>query len=166
MFKTYLPLCSLVSIVKTCNNFSKIKYKNIDAYIPSSNIQEIKKKFKDWVLIAEKLLHTPYKWGGRNACGIDCSSLLQLSLLTKNFKIPRDTIEQIVFLSLRFPETNILTRGSVVFWKGHVAIGIDSLHVIHSSGHHFKVVIERFENVTQRLKSEGLNMIKMIKIPL
>ena len=63
--------------------------------MPSNHIVEIHHKVKDWVATAQKLEGTPYKWGGRDTIGIDCSALLQLSYQTYGEIIPRNTSEQI-----------------------------------------------------------------------
>ena len=47
-------------------------------------------KVKDWVVMAEQLEGTPYRWGGRDTIGIDCSALLQLSYQTYGEMIPRN----------------------------------------------------------------------------
>src|SRR5690606_14775607 len=45
----------------------------------------------DYVAVAETLLHTPYLWGGTSGFGIDCSGLVQLSMLMVGRKVLRDT---------------------------------------------------------------------------
>lgn len=163
-FKFYLPLCSLLKVEKTINEFSKIQFNNEDVYVPSSHIQKLEVKTNDWVAIAQKCVNSPYKWGGRNASGIDCSALVQLSLITKKIYVPRDTSDQLNYFSHLFPESRGLTRGSLVYWKGHVGIGVDNLKIIHSSGHHFKVVIEEYDEVMKRLKKKGLKVKKIINL--
>ena len=59
------------------------------AYIPKKHIIKNEDKIDDWVGTAEKLIGTPYVWGGRNSIGLDCSALLQLSYQTYGKKIPR-----------------------------------------------------------------------------
>ena len=56
----------------------------------------IDKFLEDWKKIPEKLLGTPYVWGGRTASGLDCSALVQLTFLNliQNFQ---DTNEQVKF---------------------------------------------------------------------
>jgi cell wall-associated NlpC family hydrolase len=34
----------------------------------------------DYVTVAERFLHTPYFWGGKESLGLDCSGLVQVSL--------------------------------------------------------------------------------------
>ena len=47
-------------------------------YVPTCHIVCLSHRAKDWVSTAELLAGTPYKWGGRDTLGIDCSALLQL----------------------------------------------------------------------------------------
>ena len=59
--------------------------------MPNNHVIKINEKQKDWVNIAERLVGTPYKWGGRNSVGIDCPALLQLSYQVYGELIPRNT---------------------------------------------------------------------------
>ena len=43
-------------------------------YVPTKHIVKLDHKVKDWVEIAQILEGTPYKWGGRDTIGIDCSA--------------------------------------------------------------------------------------------
>ena len=45
----------------------------------------------DYVAVAERFLNVPYLWGGRTSIGLDCSALVQLSLMAAGIAAPRDT---------------------------------------------------------------------------
>ena len=45
--------------------------------------------------MAQLLENTPYRWGGRDTIGIDCSALLQLSYQTYGEILPRNSSQQI-----------------------------------------------------------------------
>ena len=64
--------------------------------MPFKHIVKINHKVNDWVKVAEQFLNVPYKWGGRDSMGIDCSALIQLSLETFGINFPRDTALQIL----------------------------------------------------------------------
>ena len=44
------------------------------------HLQPLRGTARDYVAVAETLIHTPYLWGGASAFGIDCSGLVQLSM--------------------------------------------------------------------------------------
>ena len=106
----------------------------------------------DYVTIAEMLERTPYLWGGASAFGIDCSGLVQLSLRMAGQAAPRDTDMQAAALGQPLDiEKQALQRGDLVFWKGHVAIMLDAVTVIHASGHAMMVVREKLAEAVARI---------------
>ncbi|WP_026479242.1 NlpC/P60 family protein [Ahrensia sp. 13_GOM-1096m] len=108
----------------------------------------------DYVSIAEKLIHTPYLWGGSSAFGIDCSGLVQLSLLLAGKKVQRDSDMQAASIGteLGFSAMNGgLQRGDLVFWKGHVGIMRDEQELIHANGHTMDVAVELLEDAIERI---------------
>ena len=68
--------------------------KKSNLYIPSINLCKINSFVIDWVKTAEMFINIPYKWGGRDSWGIDCSALVQLSLQSSGIFFPRDTVDQ------------------------------------------------------------------------
>jgi len=81
----YLPLGAQLVIDNIQSEWAEISLYNNKiqvGYVPSKHIVSLDHKIKDWVAIAELCLGTPYKWGGRDTIGIDCSALLQLSYQT------------------------------------------------------------------------------------
>ena len=98
-FIHYLPLGAQLPVKKVIkDNWVKIDLTNTNfnniAFVPKNHIVTIDHIIDDWVSIAEKLIGTPYVWGGRDSIGIDCSALLQLSLQAYGKNIPRNTIDQ------------------------------------------------------------------------
>ncbi len=150
----YLPLGSKLTIAEEKDQWAKVCLSNsFDrkfVYIMLKDIVPIDFKIKDWVSIAEKLIGTPYKWGGRNSLGIDCSALLQLSYQTYGQDIPRNTIHQME-ISRKNNDLNNLKRGFAVFWKGHVAIMLDHLNCIHANAFHMKTIVEPLKTITIRM---------------
>jgi cell wall-associated NlpC family hydrolase len=104
----------------------------------------------DYVSIAARLLETPYLWGGKSAFGIDCSGLVQLSLMTAGRSAPRDSDMQASGLGFEIGR-NDLRRGDLVFWKGHAAIMEDEATLIHANGHTMSVAREPFEKAISRI---------------
>ena len=160
----YLPMGSQICVVEIDDNWSKVllsrKHICLQGYVPSKHIIQIDKKIKDWVSKAEQLINTPYKWGGRDTIGIDCSALLQLSYATYGEMIPRNTSDQIKLPKKLITSTKNLSRGAVVFWEGHVGIMIDHLNCIHANAFHMKTVIEPLQNIRCRIEKDN----KLIKI--
>lgn len=104
----------------------------------------------DYVDIAAQFLETPYLWGGRSGLGIDCSGLVQLSMLMTGRRAPRDTDMQAAGLGDPIDRTE-LRRGDLVFWKGHVAAMEDPKTIIHATGNTMTVVRENFEAAIKRI---------------
>jgi len=137
------------------NNETKV------GYIPSTHIVCDEHKCKDWVSTAESLVGTPYKWGGRDTLGIDCSSLLQLSYQTYGENIPRNTSQQIKLEKNYIIDFKDLKRGCVVFWRGHVGIMVDKFNCIHANAFHMQTKIEPLNEIIHRMRHE-FNIIKMM----
>ncbi len=103
----------------------------------------------DYVAIATRFLETPYLWGGRSGFGIDCSGLVQLSMQMTGQQAPRDTDMQV---AIGQPiGRDDLTRGDLVFWKGHVAIMEDDKTLVHANGHTMTVAREGLDDAIRRI---------------
>jgi hypothetical protein len=55
-----------------------------------------------------------------------------------------------------------LTRGDLVFWKGHVGIMLDGFLMLHANAYHMGVVAELVTSAADRIASAG-SMIAAIK---
>ena len=104
----------------------------------------------DYVDIAMRFLETPHVRGGRSGLGIDCSGLVQLSLLMTGRRAPRDTDMQAATLGDPIDRAE-LRRGDLVFWKGHVAAMEDPETIVHATGNTMTVVRENFEAAIKRI---------------
>ncbi len=155
----YLPLGSQLSVNSIQGKWASVKLsKNFihkSAYIPTKHIIDINNNINDWVLVAERLLGTPYKWGGRDTVGLDCSALLQLSYQTYGHNIPRNTIDQINLNKKKLSFDSKLHRGCVIFWKGHVGIMVDETNCIHANAFHMEVVKEDLKNIISRMGAKN-----------
>jgi cell wall-associated NlpC family hydrolase len=109
----------------------------------------------DYVAVAERFLDVPYLWGGRTSIGLDCSALVQLSLMTAGVAAPRDTDMQREQLGSPV-EGGVdapLRRGDLIFWPGHVAILTAPDAIVHASGHHMMVVTEPLGEAVARIEA-------------
>jgi hypothetical protein len=161
---SYLPMGSKLVVENIKSNWAKVSFYNNKikiGYIPSNHIVSLNHKVKDWVNIAQLLDGTPYKWGGRDTLGIDCSSLLQLSYQTYGQAIPRNTSDQIKLKKRNIEDMNDLKRGCVIFWSGHVGIMIDKLNCIHANAYHMQTKIELLSQIINRI-GDHLKVMKMM----
>ncbi|MFN3827329.1 MAG: NlpC/P60 family protein [Micavibrio sp.] len=134
------------------NNFSYIEDKG---WVPTSHIKPVSdlKQRIDHVSQALRFAERPYGYAGRHNNGIDCSGLVQISLLRAGFKhIPRDADlqEKSHKVGKVIPVAQI-DRGDVVFFKGHVGIMLDPKNVISATEQFMKVAIEPVQDVINRL---------------
>ncbi|MBX4335454.1 C40 family peptidase [Bartonella raoultii] len=118
--------------------------------IITRHLSPIGRVYEDYVKVAETLIRTPYLWGGASGFGIDCSGLVQLSMMMTDQMVLRDTDMQQETIGSPLKDDDNLKRGDLVFWKGHVAIMIDHKNVIHASGFSMDVMIEPLEDVITR----------------
>ncbi|MDB5448475.1 MAG: cell wall-associated hydrolase [Phenylobacterium sp.] len=107
----------------------------------------------DPAAVAERYLGAPYLWGGRESLGLDCSGLVQQALLACGLACPRDADQQSQLG--REIDRGEFGRNDLVFWKGHVAVGLDPERILHANGHHMAVAIEPLEAAVERIKAAG-----------
>ena len=161
----YLPMGARLAIEKIHLGWAEVHFfyeENIQkGYVPLNHIVNNEHKVDDWVETAEKLEGTPYKWGGRDTVGIDCSALLQLSYQTYGENIPRNTYDQVNLKKPNVREINNLRRGCVIFWEGHVGIMIDKINCIHANAYHMNTVTEPLFDIINRM-GKNQEIIKMM----
>lgn len=86
----------------------------------------------DPVAVAERLAGAPYLWGGRSSLGVDCSGLIQQALYACGRACPRDSDQQAQVLGRPIAAQDF-ARGDLVFWRGHVALGLSPERVLHAT---------------------------------
>ena len=102
---------------------------------------------------AESFLNAPYLWGGRTKKGIDCSALVQLCLAHTGLRVHRDSDLQWASIGVEIAP-QIVERGDLVFFPGHVGIMYDKEHVLHANQTRKMVSIDPLNDVVGWVKED------------
>ncbi len=154
----FLPFSSEIEILKKNKNYVMFK-KN--QWIKYKDITPINKKEKNFVKILKSYLNCKYKWGGKTYQGIDCSALVQIFYKFNNKYFPRDTVDQIKYKKGSLIKKKF-KKGDIIFWKGHVAVCIDSKKLIHAYGPKKKVIIMPILKTIKRIESTAKLKVKKV----
>ena len=155
---SWLPLASKLSVLEQNKNYVKIEN---NKWIKKTDINKLSHKDKNFVKIFKKFLNVKYVWGGKTYKGIDCSALLQIFFNYNNSFYPRDTKDQIRYSKKNFKRVKF-KKGDIIFWKGHVAICLNSRQLIHAYGPEKKVLIMPIIETINRIKRTAHLKIKKI----
>jgi len=156
-----LPFASKIEILKKYKNFIMFE-KN--KWIYSKDIKKNNFKEKNFIKILNLFVNCKYKWGGKTFDGIDCSALVQMYYLYNNKYFPRDTKDQIK-IKKGPKNSNNFKKGNIIYWKGHVAVCINSKKLIHAYGPRKKVLIMNIKNTIKIIeKTANLKVKKITKI--
>ena len=157
----YLPFGSKIELLKKNKNFIMFE-KN--KWIKFNNTCLVSTRDINFTKIFKLFLNCPYKWGGKTFKGIDCSALIQIYYKYNNKFFPRDTIDQIKQKTGSRAKKKF-NKGDIIFWKGHVAVCINSNKLIHAYGPEKKVVIMPIQKTIVRIeKTTKLRVKKIFKI--
>jgi len=132
-------------------------------FIYRKHLAPCEAKAPDFVAVAETLQGAPYLWGGKSWMGVDCSGLVQISLLMAGVKAPRDTDMQEAALGAPLDAGVPLLRGDIVFWKGHVGVMRDPVTLLHANATHMQVTSEPLDVVRARNEAAGAGPVTSVK---
>ncbi len=156
--KDWLTFGSKLTAIDENNSYIKIQ-KN--KWIKKKDIKKIDHKEKNFVHIFKKFLKVKYVWGGKTYNGIDCSALLQIFYHYNNLFYPRDTKDQIKYSKGKLKKAKY-KKGDIIFWKGHVAMCLNSRELIHAYGPEKKVLIMPINQTINRIRATAKLEIKKV----
>ena len=156
--KYFLPFASRISIIQENKKFIEFE-KN--KWIKKTDVKKIGHTEKNYIKILRLFLKIKYFWGGKTYKGIDCSAILQLFFYYNNKFYPRDTKDQIKY-SVKKNKDGIFKKGDIIFWKGHVAVCINSQKLIHAYGPEKKVLIMTINDTINRIERTAKLIVKKV----
>ena len=156
--KSFLSFSSEIKVLKKKNSF--IMFEN-NKWLKTKNIRPINQKNNDVVNILKLFSNCSYKWGGKTFRGIDCSALVQIYYKYNNKFFPRDTIDQIK-QKKGSRNKKKFKKGDIIFWKGHVAVCINSNNLIHAYGPKKKVVMMPIQKTIKRIERTAKLKVKKV----
>ncbi|MFK7886292.1 MAG: C40 family peptidase [Gammaproteobacteria bacterium] len=85
--------------------------------------------------MAERMIGTPYRWGGADLEGFDCSGLVQFSYAQAKLRVPRTTSQQRKVA--RDISRQALRKGDLVFFDiegkdNHVGVYLGDSRFVHA----------------------------------
>ncbi len=155
---SWLPLASKLSVLEQKKNYAQIEKSK---WIKKIDIKKLNHKDKNYIKMFKKFLNVKYVWGGKTFKGIDCSALLQIFFSYNNSFYPRDTKDQIKYTKKNLKKRK-LKKGDIIFWKGHVAICLNSKQLIHAYGPEKKVIIMPIIETINRIERTAKLKVKKI----
>ena len=126
------------------------------------SISKLKRKTelpKDPVEVSKLFQYAPYLWGGNTSLGIDCSGLIQVSLLLCGVDCPGDSDQQMNALGHNLDIGSPRKKGDILFWKGHVAWALNERQILHANAYHMATVIEEANEAIERIKKQDNNSV-------
>ena len=150
-----LPLAARVSGEMIENGFLETEL----GWISISQLKRKTELSKDPVEISKLLQNAPYLWGGNTSLGIDCSGLIQISMLLCGLDCPGDSDQQMNTLGQNLDIGSPRKKGDILFWKGHVAWAVNERQILHANAYHMATVIEEANEAIERIKKQDNNNV-------
>jgi len=159
--KKFLSFLSKIQIIKKNKKFIKF---DKNKWLNIKDIKSINQKEKNFLKILKLFLKCKYMWGGKTFKGIDCSALIQIFYQYNNKYYPRDTKDQIKYSKKKLKRKNF-KKGDLIFWKGHVAVCLNSTKLVHAYGPKKRVIIMPIRETIDLIeKTANLKVRKISRI--
>ncbi|SLN33879.1 C40 family peptidase [Roseisalinus antarcticus] len=150
-----LSIGSPVRVIGQAGRWSEIETPAGSLFLPTGHLSPLDTPESDPVAVAERLLGTPYVWGGNTGLGIDCSGLVQTACLACGIPCPRDSDQQAAQLGTELPEDADARRGNLLFWKGHVGFISDPETLLHANSYRMSTTYEPLRDALPRIAASG-----------
>ena len=160
---TVLTMNAAVTVTGGNEKFAQIAN---GQFLYRRHLKQVGEPESDFVSVAKMFLHAPYYWGGKSIHGLDCSGLVQLALEACGMSCPRDTDmqEEQVGEKLLVNDLDGLSRGDIVFWKGHAGIMTDERTLLHANGHHMTTLLEPVREAVERIAAGGTQVTSVKRL--
>jgi gamma-D-glutamyl-L-lysine dipeptidyl-peptidase len=155
--KNFLYFASGISVKRRNKNYIEFE-KN--KWIKMNDTKKINHQETNFIKILKLFLSCKYLWGGKTFKGIDCSALIQIYFYYNRNYFPRDTKDQIKFCKKKTNKK--LSKGDIIFWKGHVGICLNQSKFIHAYGPKKKVLIMPTNFTIKLIQKTAKLMVKKI----
>ena len=150
-----LPLAAIVSGQEVKDGFMETEL----GWVSVAHLKRKTELSKDPIGISKLLQNAPYLWGGNTSLGIDCSGLIQISLLLCGVDCPGDSDQQMSTLGQNLDIGSPRKRGDILFWNGHVAWVLNERQILHANADHMATVIEETNEAIERIKKQDKNNV-------
>ncbi|MCY4005705.1 MAG: NlpC/P60 family protein [Rhodobacteraceae bacterium] len=147
----WFPFGAVLVCGQDVSNFMEIRG---GGYVPQPHLRRLSDTSLCPVTLSRQFLGLSYLWGGNGPLGIDCSGLVQMTLLAAGYACPRDSDMQWQWM-IENPAARAIAAGNYAFWEGHVGIVDTDDMLIHATAHHMQVVREPLATVKQRIETSS-----------
>ena len=155
-----VSISARVKIVDVHGGFSRVATGH---WLYSRHLVSLENTARYFISTAKKFIGVPYLWGGRSFEGVDCSSLVQLSLAMSGISVPRDSDLQESSIGIEVPmsknhDYSMLEAGDLVFFPGLVGVFLENSRFLHANAFDMQVSQHRFSDVLERGRSANTSI--------
>ena len=138
-------------------------------WLHSRHLVSLDYNTQDLIGTAVKFIGVPYLWGGRTAQGLDCSSLVQITMAMAGIPAPRDSDLQEAGLGTPVAMDNPrdfsrIEEGDLVFFPGHVGLFVNDWRFLHASAFDMQVSLHGFSDVLDRANSDNAGVTSIRRV--